>query len=210
VAIGDLNINQSWLLGEIVAKIHSVSQTFRPQAKRQPLSPAYLVDESLAYLAAVWPLPKREWQSLRDMGIQIKHQLQGLPLDPPYWGICWGDPHSGNVHFTEGNQPTLFDFDQCGYGWRAFDVAKFLQVSSQTGLSRQVREAFLKGYQARTPLTALELERLPSLTQAAYLWSWAIQVNNLKRQDCSRLDRHYFAQRLERLRYLACPDLSLF
>ncbi|WLT40042.1 hypothetical protein NON20_10690 [Synechocystis sp. B12] len=27
----------------------------------------------------------------------------------------------------------LFDFDQCGMGWRAFDIAKFLQVSMQSG-----------------------------------------------------------------------------
>ncbi|BFM40553.1 phosphotransferase [Synechocystis sp. LKSZ1] len=210
VAIGDLNISQSWLLGEIVANIHTVAQSFHTQAKRQPLSLAHLLDESLTSLAAFWPLAQAEWQSLREICIRIKHQLQALPTEPPYWGICWGDPHSGNVHFTDSNQPTLFDFDQCGYGWRAFDVAKFLQVATQTGLSRQVREAFLKGYQAVSPLTSLELVCLPSLTQAAYLWSWAIQVNNLKLQDCSRLDYHYFAKRLERLRYLACPDLALF
>jgi len=210
VAIGDLNINQSWLLGEIVANIHRTAQAFRSRSKRQPLSLAHLLDESLTNLAAVWPLAQPEWQSLRNISIQIQQQLQALPTDAPYWGICWGDPHSGNVHFTEANQPTLFDFDQCGFGWRAFDIAKFLQVASQTGLSRQVRAAFLKGYQAITPLTPLELESLPSLTQTAYLWSWAIQVNHLQRQDCSRLDPHYFAKRLERLRYLACPDLALF
>ena len=52
-----------------------------------------------------------------------------------------------NVHFTEDNQITLFDFDQCGYGWRVFDIAKFLQVSLSAGIKREIRDAFLAGYQ---------------------------------------------------------------
>ena len=131
-------------------------------------------------------------------------------MEEPYWGICWGDPHSGNVHFTEDNQMTLFDFDQCGYGWRAFDIGKFLQVSLQSGLSRKVRDAFLEGYQTIETLSQIELSSLQAFTQTAYIWSWAICLNTMKMHNYSRLDPFYFSHRLERLKRLKSGDWQLF
>ena len=112
--------------------------------------------------------------------------------------------------FTPDNRLTLFDFDQCGYGWRSFDIAKFGQVCLQTGLSHQVRAAFLSGYQAIAELTSWEIECLPALTQVAHLWAWAISLSTAQHYDYSRLDRHYFRQRLEHLKCLKSHDCAIF
>lgn len=210
VAIGDLNKTQGFLLGEVVAQLHRVSQSFSPLAHRQPLTLSYLLDDSLHAIAPFMNHHSQEWDYLMETSSLIKEQVKNLPKEAPYWTVCWGDPHSGNVHFTEENQLTLFDFDQCGYGWRAFDIGKFLQVSLQTGLNRTVREAFLAGYQAVTPLTHQELASLQSLTQMAYIWSWAIHLNSVKLYDYSRLDSYYFNNRLQRLKQLRSPDWQLF
>jgi len=115
-----------------------------------------------------------------------------------------------NAHFTPTGEVTLFDFDQCGYGWRAFDIAKFLQVSLRTGISKQVREAFLSGYQTVCELTEKELASLQALTQTAHLWVWAISLNAARLHNYSRLDESYFTQRLEQLKRLKSPDWQLF
>ncbi|MGH2415957.1 MAG: phosphotransferase, partial [Microcystaceae cyanobacterium] len=169
VAVGDLNHSQSFLLGKTVAEIHQAAQEFRTNAQRQSLSLDYLLDASLSIIEPFLRDKTPDLNCLLQVSAQIKHQLQGLPTEPPYWGICWGDPHSGNAHFTTDDRITLFDFDQCGYGWRIFDIAKFLQVSLQTGLSRSVREAFLNGYQACEPVTNIEFDALKALTQTAYI-----------------------------------------
>jgi Ser/Thr protein kinase RdoA (MazF antagonist) len=210
IALGDLNLTQSRLLGETVARLHEASREFQTDFHRQPLTLDYLVDDSLAILAPFLGNWQPELDQLLATALQIKSQLAKLPEKSPYWAICWGDPHSGNVHFTADNHLTLFDFDQCGYGWRAFDIAKFWQVSLQTGLSRRVREAFLAGYQTVVRLTALELACLQSLTQAAHLWAWAISLNAARQYDYSRLDRSYFTQRLEQLKRLKSQDSGLF
>jgi Ser/Thr protein kinase RdoA (MazF antagonist) len=44
-----------------------------------------------------------------------------LVEEPPNYGYCHGDMHSGNVFF-DGEQPKIFDFDCMGYGYRAYDI----------------------------------------------------------------------------------------
>jgi Ser/Thr protein kinase RdoA (MazF antagonist) len=210
VALGDLNATQSYLLGETVAKLHQVAREFCSAFYRPPLTLDYLLDDSLALIAPFLEGRPQDLSLLLQIATQIKQRLKDLPKEPPYWGICWGDPHSGNVHFTLDHQITLFDFDQCGYGWRMFDIAKFWQVSLQTGLSKSIREAFLAGYQAHETITDLELASLQTLTQTAYIWAWAISLSATRLYDYSRLDKSYFNQRLERLKCLNSQDWQLF
>jgi Ser/Thr protein kinase RdoA (MazF antagonist) len=124
--------------------------------------------------------------------------------------VCWGDPHSGNVHFTLEHRLTLFDFDQCGYGWRSFDIAKFLQVAVRTGLKRSIRDTFLSGYKSISPLTSWEEDHLQALTQVAHIWMWAIHLQSLELHQYSRLDDFYFTQRLEQLKRINTPEWQLF
>jgi Ser/Thr protein kinase RdoA (MazF antagonist) len=210
IALGDLNLTQSRLLGETVAKLHQVGREFHPFVYRQPLTLDYLLDDSLEIIAPFLEYNPSDLKYLLGAIAEIKNELEDLSRESPYWGICWGDPHSGNVHFTKDNGMTLFDFDQCGYGWRVFDVAKFWQVSLQSGLSRKVREAFLKGYQSVEPLTEAEISALQALTQTAYIWSWSISLSSTQMYDYSRLDKSYFRQRLETLKRLKSKDWQLF
>lgn len=210
VALGDLNLTQSRLLGETLARLHLAAQDFTCTAQRQPLDLDYLLDDSLAAIAPFLADRRTELAELLATAEQIKQKLQQLPIAVPAWGICWGDPHSGNVHFTPDNCLTLFDFDQCGYGWRSFDIAKFGQVSLQTGLSCRVRSAFVEGYQGIAKLSSREIDCLPALTQAAHIWAWAISINTAQHYNYSRLDGHYFRQRLEQLKCLKSHDCSIF
>lgn len=210
VPLGDLNVQQSFLLGQTVAQLHQTGNQFTSFLQRKPLSLNHLLDDSLQIITPFLQHKACDLHYLIDAIAQIKNQIQPLPMEAPYWGICWGDPHSGNVHFTDDNQLTLFDFDQCGYGWRAFDIGKFLQVSLQSGLSRTVRDAFLNGYQSVETLTEIELSCLQAFTQTAYIWSWAICLNTAQIHNNSRLDPFYFNHRLERLKRLKSADWQLF
>ncbi|CAD5918746.1 putative protein sll1119 [Planktothrix tepida] len=206
IAIGDLNISQSLKLGATVGKIHQVALNFQPSVQRQPLNSDYLLESSFLTIAPHLKKRPTDLNCLADIVFQLKAQLQNLPQNPPFWGICWGDPHSGNAHFTSDDQITLFDFDQCGYGWRAFDIAKFLQVSLQSGLSKKVREAFLVGYEGINPLTELEKSNIQALTQTAHIWAWAISIINAEQFNYSRLDPSYFTRYLQQLKRLHSPD----
>ncbi|MDR9403545.1 MAG: phosphotransferase [Halothece sp. Uz-M2-17] len=210
VPVGDLDCTQSHRLGETVAKLHQASYHFSPLSQRSALTSELMIDPSVGLIASF--LENRPWdlETLSAIAQRTKAQLQNLPQTAPFWTVCWGDPHSGNVHFTDNNQLTLFDFDQCGYSWRAFDLAKFRQVSMQAGCSPKIRQAFLHGYQNIAALTPLEHDCLPALTTAAYLWAWGIHLNRAMSFEYSRLDERYFTRRLEHLKQLHTDHGGMF
>ena len=206
VALGDLNPAQSYKLGETVALLHQVALEFRCKTQRQPLTLDHLLDDSFRTIAPFLAAKAADLDYLTEAMFQIKSQLHDFPQEPPFWSVCWGDPHSGNVHFTSDGQLMLFDFDQCGYGWRIFEIAKFLQISLTTGLATKVREAFIEGYQSITQLMNDEIAALQAFTEAAHIWAWGIGLQSAALHDYCRLDHHYFHHRLEQLKMLRSPD----
>jgi Ser/Thr protein kinase RdoA (MazF antagonist) len=210
ICVGDLTLAQSQILGATLAQLHQSSLQFRTNVPRQPLNLQYLLYGSLETIRPYLQHRKQDLDYLEQTIAKIAVQLAHLPQKPPFWSVCWGDPHSGNVHFTPDDRPTLFDFDQCGYGWRAFDLAKFLQVSLGAGIGGNIRDAFFDGYQTVQPLSELEFDALQPLTQTAHIWAWAICINGTIIHNWSRLDNLFFTKRLERLKRLSSKDWQLF
>jgi Ser/Thr protein kinase RdoA (MazF antagonist) len=210
IPIGDFDSQQSYQLGLILAQIHQLGNQFSCDFLRPSLSLKYLLVDSFDAIAPFLHNRPRDYTYLKTTIEQITEQLYHFPQDFPFWTICWGDPHSGNVHFTNNNQVTLFDFDQCGYGYRIFDIAKFWQASIRTGMTRKTRDAFLQGYQSLTTLSELELNHLQSFIKMAHIWSWAIHVKTTEIYDYSRLNEYYFTQRLEKLKFLTSNDWQIF
>ncbi|MEY2831255.1 MAG: hypothetical protein RLZZ574_513 [Cyanobacteriota bacterium] len=207
---GDLNLEQSIIMGQALGKLHQTSLQFKNTTPRQCLNLKYLLDDSVATINPYLRNDTQDKHYLRETIYQIKQQLTCLGKTAPLWSVCWGDPHSGNVHFTTDNQITLFDFDQCGYGWRVFDLAKFLQVSLSAGINRKVRDAFFEGYENVQPLTEAEVNSLQALTQVAHIWAWAISIKAAAVHNWSRLDDFYVRRHLNQLKRLSSQDWQLF
>lgn len=210
IPLGDLNKAQAYTLGEILGQIHAAATAFQPPVARPDLDLSYVLDGSIATIQPFLTHRPDFWTELQTLTERTRSQLTHLPRTAPHWTVCWGDPHSGNAHFTTDQQATLFDFDQCGYGWRAFDLAKFLQVSIRTGISRSVRDQFFAGYEAVQPLEAWEWEALAALTAMAHCWSWSISIAAIQQHSYSRLDDGYFNYRLQQLKMLHTPEWQLF
>jgi Ser/Thr protein kinase RdoA (MazF antagonist) len=209
IPLGDLNPAQAQSLGQALAGIHRAGQDFGSGSYRQPLSLDYVLDASVQSIAPFLRHRPEDAAYLHSVVDELHDQLRALPRRSPCWTVCWGDPHSGNVHFTADDRPMLFDFDQCGYGWRAFDLAKFFQVGMRAGLSRSVRQAFLDGYESQTPLLVAERQALSALTQVAHLWAWSIALDWQQLHSHSRLDQGYFSDRLSQLRYFRSSKWDL-
>lgn len=210
IAIGDLNSAQSYTLGKTIAQLHQTTPKFQSQFSRSDLTLEFLISRSIETIMPFMSGHQYDGANLVDTADQLLRELEKSPTEFPHWVMCWGDPHSGNVHFTQDDRLTMFDFDQCGYGWRAFEVAKFFQVAIRGGVSLQVRSAFLAGYQALSPLENWELESLRAFTQVSHIWSWAIALTHAQIHDYCKLDYHFFNRRLEHLQRLRSPDCHLY
>lgn len=184
---------QSQRLGEVLAIIHQALDNFNSSFSRPHFNNEYLLDRSMQAIAPLYKhrsididevqagsaVARRSTLDYLQAQIeQIKRQLENLklPNSAPAYGICVGDVHSGNTHFTGQNQPTLFDFDQCGYGWRAFDIAKFMHIAVTWKIDITVRNSFLEGYQTVRQLDTTELASIPIFIKAAHIWVMGINT----------------------------------
>lgn len=210
IPIGDISQNQGRQLGITVARMHQVSQAFWPSVHRPDLDGVYVLEKSISNIEPFLRHRPEDREELLSLTSQLSATLRALPRDRPHWTVCWGDPHSGNMHFTDNDQLTMFDFDQCGFGWRAFDIGKFLQISVRSGLHRAVRDAFMQGYESVAPLHDFERDALQAFTQIAHIWSWSISLHSAKTHNSCLLEDSFFTQRMQQLKMLKSPQWQLF
>lgn len=164
VAVSSPTEAQSRALGEGLARIHLAADRFRSHYPRHSLGLTALIDAALERLAPYLAPNPDDLRYVRETAEQVRSRLSAMQTSPGGWGIIHGDPHPGNCHF-EGDRPVFFDFDTCGYGYRAYDVAIYAGNREYPH-----RPAFLEGYQSVRPLSADELDALPALWRARVIW----------------------------------------
>lgn len=159
-------VEQCIELGKTTAAFHLAANKFHSGHKRYHLNLKYLAEEPLKQIALQDDEKIREFRefiaSLQPIDQAIS-TVQALNSDGDEYGIIHGDLHLGNMHF-QGNQVTLFDFDHCAYGWRAYDLIPSLF------LPEDQRNALLQGYESVRPLSKREHESLPAFTKLRGLW----------------------------------------
>jgi Ser/Thr protein kinase RdoA (MazF antagonist) len=129
VGIRDIEPRHAEAYGRLAAMFHVTADAVLPPYARFDLDERHLIDDPLAAIGA----RMREVEGcaedlayLEGIAGRVRDRLGALPRTLPAYGLCHGDLHPGNVRFDTEGEPTLFDFDCCGYGWRAYDLAVFL------------------------------------------------------------------------------------
>lgn len=161
-------------LGQFLAQIHSAGDQIGSLAARPSLDVPFLLAEPAHHVAATFGEHEAEitlyWEALA----WVKSVLNQHPPQTADFGPCHGDLHAANIHLADGDELTLFDFDFCGAGWRAYDLAVFNWSLWLDGYPEAARTenwaAFVAGYGEKRPLTPTTLALVPALTVARQLW----------------------------------------
>jgi Ser/Thr protein kinase RdoA (MazF antagonist) len=100
-----------------------------------------------------------------EKGIEVVEKLRRLPKKD--YGLIHQDAHAGNFYVDQEGQITLFDFDDCVYGWFIYDIAMviFYAVTNHPEPDAQAAELwppFWRGYQAENALDLQWLRELPA------------------------------------------------
>lgn len=192
-----LSPEQSHALGMACSRMHQLADGFTPLRVRQPSGVEYLLDASL--LAVREFLDDVAWRELQSVAQGIRADLPSLPTEAPFYGLCSGDINPRNVHIDTGGALTLFDFDQCGLGWRAFDIAKFFSsILAFTDYDRLARQ-FLGGYQSVRELSGAEQDAMPAFVRMALIWVMAIHARNAERIGYHYLGESFWSERMAQL-----------
>ncbi len=123
-------------------------------------------------------------------------------------GLCHGDLQLDNVRF-DGDAPTLFDFEACGVGPCAYDLACYWRkhialTPAGEAPPRAEWDALLRGYASVRPLAPAELRAVPALATLRAIWVMALPASPRARWGRDWLiDPEYFAAHLAMLAHLA-------
>jgi Ser/Thr protein kinase RdoA (MazF antagonist) len=147
--------------GELLGRIHVLSRTYTP---RYPAWRRGEWDDPNNLNVEQW-LPPSEVVAAQKFR-QIKAHLDTLPRSAESYGLIHQDAHGGNFFVDETGRFTLFDFDDCVYGWYIYDVAMvvmYMTVNAQDPLSvtQEFMPPFWRGYQREMPLDPIWLVEIP-------------------------------------------------
>ncbi|MFC1936149.1 phosphotransferase enzyme family protein [Chloroflexota bacterium] len=147
--------------GQLIGRMHRLSKRYRvpdPAWKRLEWDhPINLDLES-------W-LPETE-QVANEKFNQLKSYLDTLPRDEESYGMIHQDAHGGNFFVDQSGKITLFDFDDCCYGWYAYDLAMVLFYAlvgrtSPDAYTSNFMLPFLEGYRQENQIDAYWLAQIP-------------------------------------------------
>ncbi len=151
-------------LGQALGKLHALAQTYTSTAALQ--RPTWH-DIGNCYNVTTRPdgIASLIWEKRQAV---VEH-INTLPQDAENYGLLHGDFHGGN-YFVDTSQHTItvFDFDDCVYGWYAMDIAMsvFDALVLYPGTDRgpfiiDFLTHYLKGYLAEKSLERVWLAQLP-------------------------------------------------
>jgi len=202
----DISGNESMLLGSTLANIHNLTDQFTTDSKRSILDLPYLLDESLIHIEKF--VTSSDISFLNELRNILYDALSIVDDSKCDYGICIGDVNPNNFHINDNQNITLFDFDQCGYGYRAFDIGKYFSSIGDVRNTGLIRNAFLDGYMQNSQLSHIELEAIRYYEVVSVIWVMAIHAVNADRIGYKYLEKPFWDRRLTRLGKLAEKYLS--
>lgn len=196
----DITVEQSTLLGKAVANVHQITDKYETRFSRDILDIPYLLDDSII---AITPFIDTETRNyIYTLQNKLKDALLPIFREDGVFGICLGDVNLHNFHINENNKITLFDLDQCGYGYRAFEIGKFLSSIHSLKTKDEIGSAFIEGYQQVRELSETELYAVSYYEIVAVIWVMAIHACNPNLIGYKRLEKPYWDRQLAILKEL--------
>ena len=190
----------SSLLGRAVASVHLASTDFVAELARPVLDTPYLLDHSIVRIESY--LDSVQMHYVTTLQKKIHAGMPAIAHENGAFGICTGDINFRNFHINDTNEITLFDFDQCGYGYRAFELGKFMSSMYPLEEKNSCMEEFLRGYQSIRTLSEAELRAIPYFEIVSIIWVLTIYVDNADRIGHILLNKAFWRRRIDMLKEL--------
>jgi Ser/Thr protein kinase RdoA (MazF antagonist) len=153
-------------ISRLISNMHTLLDGMPTTPRRWALDDRLFLDHSMEILENYHQLnPQVDLPFLQSVVKELKAQIQAY-ASRWNWGLCHGDIYTGNIHRRKDGSLTIYDFDFCGYGWRAYDVSPFLGNFS-TGVREDAVEkrkrrldVFMRGYENAGGFPDSEIEAI--------------------------------------------------
>lgn len=175
------------LYGRAAAELHGAAEGFHSSAGRAALDVRFLLQGPLQ---ALRPVAERRglWVKISEAARELEDRLAAL-IPGLTAGICHGDLHGHNVHRDDEGRLTFIDFDFCGPGWTAYDLATFRWAVDLHSADPKPWESFLEGYRQVRPLSEADLAAIPLLVGMRTVWLMGLRSREAAWQGVQMADR---------------------
>jgi Ser/Thr protein kinase RdoA (MazF antagonist) len=194
--------------GKAVALLHLASDDFASPHSRAPLDIDFLYRESIGPIRPYLLHRPDDWFFLQGYAERFYQRLSTWPASALDWGFCHADLQGSHAHVDTEGKLTFFDFDCCGPGFRAYDLAVYRWISRLKETEAIWWQPFLRGYLEVRPLSDLDIQAIPWFVAGRYLWHVWLHTTNAGDWGHGWLNEEYFDRFLKNLRMVEA-DYSL-
>jgi len=188
--------------GRLLGKIHALTKQYRPQSDEIKRYQWYDEEDFANFDRYLGPADEIVGLRFRE----LIDSLRAIPVDDESYGLIHTDAHTGNIFF-DGDNPTLFDFDDCAYDFFISDIAISLFYAAlmlppktdQLSFAKEFLDQFLAGYRTENRLDDRWLELMPMILKRREL---VLYVAIHRGYDTDNLDEwctRYLVGRRERI-----------
>ena len=171
------NPDHLFACGAAMARIHKASDDFSLDYEaRAPMDLKFLIEKPVARIEQLWDddrdddLVDTMLVAAAEAKAEIEELIRNERSTPGSWGPIGGDFHHGSTFIDEKGQLVFFNFDWCGYGWRAYDIATFLLNTNLMHRDEKLSEAFFAGYYSERPLSENEHAAISPFLTIRRVW----------------------------------------
>lgn len=132
---------------------------------------------------------------------KVRTRVESVGEQSLGFGICHGDFHGGNLHLCE-NKVTQFDFEECAFGLRVYDLATFKWGVCGGDQGHDRWSAFVDGYKAMKPIFEKDISLVDSFVIIRELAETAYGIRHVKdfgHNGIIASDVDYLVSRLKRM-----------
>ncbi|MFT3702023.1 MAG: phosphotransferase [Agriterribacter sp.] len=163
-------------IGKIMAGFHKSTQNFTLQ--RINYTPDTLLIHSLELIRERLSHETEEIKYLESAQTVLMEALKNADTTQLRSGVVHLDIWFDNLNINKQGQVTLFDFNFCGNGWQAIDIAYYLMQLYFLEPEKEYeskKESFLEGYKSITSISEEEKRLLPVLGTCLYFYYLGVQ-----------------------------------
>ena len=178
----NFSAEKHYRVGKTMAQIHQVTHNL--QLQRVTYAPKVVLQDPFEYLEKFLPAGSDELTWMLSAQNYLLQQIAASDEQQLRNGSVHMDIWFDNIHITRDGTVNIFDFDFCGNGWLAYDIAYYILQLHSTEKDVTERElkknSFFEGYESITAISAEEKRLLPTLGVSLYFYYLGIQ--------CQRFD----------------------
>lgn len=191
------------LVGQSVAQMHVASNGFTTSLKRSRLDLQGLLANSMNVIRKHLAHRPDALGTIEKIASDVCTAVRAVPEKSLDAGLCHGDLHGGNLH-AHNDVVTHFDFEECAFGYRLYDVATFKWGSCIGPDSQRAKRwpAFMEGYNSIRPMSESEHSLVDSFVCVRELAETAYGIRHIRdfgHNDIMASDVDYVCFRLNKM-----------